>query len=841
MLRKTMLFKVFALVGLGAAGCAVTDNAGSSQARSRWAAMDEKARLNVEPAIPPKILPETFFAAAQLLEQQNYLEKSIVQYRHAVMSNHEYVAAYHRLGLLLSRTGHNVEAGEALARAVELMPDSAILRNNLGFEYVLQQKWELAERELRKAVELSPTFARAHINLGLVLGKLQRFDEASECLMTVLNESDAYYNLGLIYRAQDRYEDAADAFRAALEIDSRFIAAGTQLAQINARLHPQAMNEPEEPGEADTTNESPLASAEDGPEGALVSNTVTEKGVADVASETSYGPVLATANGVYDPFADKAEPTGDSVSAPKAEYEMGRGPVRSDGTGDFDEKPCLAKDLFVDPDYFGAAPIATADMTTSEEQSFVADAARVDHGELGAPGVVDGAAADDDYGMNDEGPAAATGVIANADSSATRFPSDNEPNHVTDESTNDLYFVEGPLPLGERGQPVASRRIPASWLAPGDPGFDYDGLNDSYYELDDSRIAFAFDAMGPTVACDLVASWPDDDLSDSDGAIEPSTLSATIIDEDCEDADDRTDLGHIVPLWFAPPMNNRVTERDNGARDLSSVAPIQPRRPDLDAAAFEAEDSGVTVVVSSRRGSGEQADAMGTVPSGVAVSTVAVDVVDIDWAEAFANSSWDIESFSEAALWHDERIPESPATPASYADASPGAVANPTRGHAPHPGDLSRGRATLASSVVDAPVSWIDDDTGWAPSAYDGRDVESALGNWEAALFAIPDANRQYEHMKALLGDVRREIRCLEEQADDRRPLEDEIAIRVSSAAPTLPPCNVDVELPGPLFRAGRSDSMSRSGLHETLLTMRSSMIRGLWMDRPDATAPLLD
>ncbi|MCH8252219.1 MAG: tetratricopeptide repeat protein, partial [Planctomycetes bacterium] len=596
MLRKTMLFKVFALVGLGAAGCAVTDNTGSGQRRSRWAAMDEKARLNVEPAIPPKILPKTFFAAAQLLEQQRYLEKSIVQYRRAVMSDHNYVAAYHRLGLVLSRTGRNVEAAEALARAVELMPDSAILRNNLGFVYVLQQEWVPAARELRKAVGLNPTFARAQINLGLVLGKLQRFDEAWECLATVLNESDAYYNLGLIYRAQDHYEDAANAFRSALEIDGQFIAAGTQLAQINARLHRQATNEPEEPGKVDEAHETTVVLAETPPaddafetgteteietadadkrylvvehddvqngnvaigntasesmdgeaEDAFASNTATEEGVADVASETSYGPVSATANGVYDPFADEAERTFDFVSAPKAEYEMGRGPVLSDGTGDFDEEPCLGEDPFVDPDFFGAVPITTANATASTDQPFVANTATGDHDELGVPGVEDGAATYDGHGMKDDGSALPTEVIANADLSTTRFPSDDEPNQVPDGSTNDLHFVEGALPLGEHGQPVASRRIPVSWLTPGDPSFDYD-------ELDDSRIAIAGDAMGPIVACDLVASWPEDDLSDSDGVIEPSTLSATIIDENCEESDDHTDLGHIVPLWFAPPM-----------------------------------------------------------------------------------------------------------------------------------------------------------------------------------------------------------------------------------------------------------------------------------------------
>jgi tetratricopeptide (TPR) repeat protein len=184
----------------------------------------------------PKILPQTYYAAAQLFESQGQIEKAITQYRKAVAVNHHYVAAYNRLGILLGRTGEHEEAIRMFARAIQLKPEYPALHNNLGFEYAMRERWLEAERALRRALELKPDFDRARINLGLVLCRAGRFDEGLTCFMAVLPEPDAYYNLGLMLRGQERYEDAAEAFAHVLRLSPRFAAAREQLEIIRPYL-----------------------------------------------------------------------------------------------------------------------------------------------------------------------------------------------------------------------------------------------------------------------------------------------------------------------------------------------------------------------------------------------------------------------------------------------------------------------------------------------------------------------------------------------------------------------------------------------------------------------------
>jgi len=184
----------------------------------------------------PAILPETYFAAAKLFEHQGLAQKAITQYRHAIGAKHDYVEAYHRLGQLLGKTGHHVEATEALTRAVHFDPESAVLRNDLGFQLALQQRWGEAEAQLRLAIELEPDFSRAHVNLGMVLGRQGRFEESLACFQTVLPVEDAYYNLGLMFRAKQHYAEAADAFAFVLRTNPQFTAASRQLEYIQPFL-----------------------------------------------------------------------------------------------------------------------------------------------------------------------------------------------------------------------------------------------------------------------------------------------------------------------------------------------------------------------------------------------------------------------------------------------------------------------------------------------------------------------------------------------------------------------------------------------------------------------------
>ncbi len=227
--------RLLAVVVLGAAGCASTNPRMNRPELAKNPKLQD-TYVDAPELTPPQILPSTHFAAGRMFEAQGQLGKAINQYRRAIAVGHNHPAAYHHLGLILSKLQQHDEAVAMLRKAVELRPSDAVLRNNLGFELMFQQQWADAAEHLSKAIALQPKFARAHINLGMTLSKVGRFDDALAHFRTVLPEQDAQYNLGLMHRVAKRYTDAAAAFHRALERDPKFQAARTQLADIAPHL-----------------------------------------------------------------------------------------------------------------------------------------------------------------------------------------------------------------------------------------------------------------------------------------------------------------------------------------------------------------------------------------------------------------------------------------------------------------------------------------------------------------------------------------------------------------------------------------------------------------------------
>ena len=235
MLRKTKA-SMLTLATILAAGCASSDLGSKARKNARWALLDEPKNRNVEDVPEPKILPQTYFAAARLLEEEGDFGAAIVQFRKAIAVNHNFVGAYHRLGVLLSSMGLHDEAIQSLSRATMLAPDNVVVRNNYGFALMVNQRWEEAAAQFRRCTELQPQFTRAYVNLGMTLTRLDRFDEALATFRRVLPEPDAHYNLGLMYRALGRYDEAAESFRSALAVNAAFLAANAELNEIANRL-----------------------------------------------------------------------------------------------------------------------------------------------------------------------------------------------------------------------------------------------------------------------------------------------------------------------------------------------------------------------------------------------------------------------------------------------------------------------------------------------------------------------------------------------------------------------------------------------------------------------------
>lgn len=269
---KRMSIGLTALTALSLATCTHPHHETSvaSQKQANWLKVDPTGLASAKEPPPPRILPETYFAAGQLLEAQGQFAEAVSRYQRAVLLNHDYLAAHHRLGLLLGRMNRHREAVTALARAAELRPDEPVILNNLGFEYAVLEEWALAEEHLRKAVDLSPRFERARINLAMVLAKREQYEEAFEEFRAVLPEPLAWYNLGLMYVGAKRYREAGLAFHRALKLDPNLVAARTQLAAIEhmsqVDTHPDSTTERDIPVSALTGDPSNPAMEDDLPE-----------------------------------------------------------------------------------------------------------------------------------------------------------------------------------------------------------------------------------------------------------------------------------------------------------------------------------------------------------------------------------------------------------------------------------------------------------------------------------------------------------------------------------------------------------------------------------------------
>jgi tetratricopeptide (TPR) repeat protein len=108
-------------------------------------------------------------------------------------------------------------------------PESAMIQNNLGCNFLLQKKFFEAEEAFRFAMVSSPDFQRAHMNLGIALVHQGRFDEALAEFKKVVAEDVAHYNVGVVCIQKQDYSKSQAYLREALAINPKCQGAQQQL------------------------------------------------------------------------------------------------------------------------------------------------------------------------------------------------------------------------------------------------------------------------------------------------------------------------------------------------------------------------------------------------------------------------------------------------------------------------------------------------------------------------------------------------------------------------------------------------------------------------------------
>jgi tetratricopeptide (TPR) repeat protein len=116
-----------------------------------------------------------------------------------------------------------LEAIDAYKKAIEIEPHHAAAHINLGTLFYNRQDYVQAEAFYRRAVEVDPRYALAYFDLGNVLDETGRLPDAVRAYKTAIGlaptYADAHYNLALAYEKMRQPRKALPHWRSYVKLD----------------------------------------------------------------------------------------------------------------------------------------------------------------------------------------------------------------------------------------------------------------------------------------------------------------------------------------------------------------------------------------------------------------------------------------------------------------------------------------------------------------------------------------------------------------------------------------------------------------------------------------------
>jgi Tfp pilus assembly protein PilF len=182
----------------------------------------------------PQQKAEVQMALARTMENQGQTEQAIAVYQ-GVVAKSKRADAFHRLALLHDKKGDPEAAAKYYQDALKQDGKNAEIHCDYGYSRYVRRDFPAAEKSLRQAIALKPTLTRAHTNLGLLLARTGREDEAlREFAKSGCNESAARCNLAFALATERRWQEAQTQFERALAVDPSSKAAQEGLATVRA-------------------------------------------------------------------------------------------------------------------------------------------------------------------------------------------------------------------------------------------------------------------------------------------------------------------------------------------------------------------------------------------------------------------------------------------------------------------------------------------------------------------------------------------------------------------------------------------------------------------------------
>ena len=136
--------------------------------------------------------------------------------------------------MLFMSTGNKAEAMRELRKLLKTHPDFSHGWHNLAGLLMSDDLYE-AEKALRRTIQLAPDDATARMNLGYVFYRTGRTKSAITSMRKSIRlepTAEACYNLGRILRVAGREEEARKLYEKSLELNPNFSPAQDELDEM---------------------------------------------------------------------------------------------------------------------------------------------------------------------------------------------------------------------------------------------------------------------------------------------------------------------------------------------------------------------------------------------------------------------------------------------------------------------------------------------------------------------------------------------------------------------------------------------------------------------------------
>ncbi|HMC54610.1 MAG TPA: tetratricopeptide repeat protein [Gemmatimonadaceae bacterium] len=172
-------------------------------------------------------------AEAHLLRREP--ELALDHYDHLLECHPENPRLWNERGVALHQSGRHAEARECYQYALSLSAGDAVALNNIGVALAHEGDIDGAMAAFGRVLDADPAFGRARLNLGLLLYKGRRLQQAAETFRAALQLGDevkcvAWNGIGLVLSDLRQFEDARNAFARAIQLRPRYAEAHYNLS-----------------------------------------------------------------------------------------------------------------------------------------------------------------------------------------------------------------------------------------------------------------------------------------------------------------------------------------------------------------------------------------------------------------------------------------------------------------------------------------------------------------------------------------------------------------------------------------------------------------------------------